>query len=243
MEIGTLSIIVLCIAALGTGISKGGVPGLVTVLTPFTAMVMPARVATGVLLPILILGDIVSVIYWRRKAAWNQLLKMLPWTVVGIAIGYFLMRLIDDETFKPILGCIIIFITVAGILRKKYDAKFRPENKLLAALIGIFAGLFSMLANAAAPLVTMYLLSLNLDKEDFVGTNAWFFLITNLLKLPFSFGLGIITVRHLLLDASMIPLVVGGVAVGIALLKRIPQKTFNIIVQALALVAGAKLLF
>ena len=243
MGISELSIVVMCIAAFGTGAAKSGVPGLVTVLTPLVAMTMSAREATGILLPLLIFGDIISVIYWRRKASWSRLLKMLPWTVIGIAIGFFLLRGIDDATFKPILGGIIILIVVAGIARKKYNAKIRPGNRALAAFVGALAGIFTMLANAAAPLITMYLLSMDIEKEDFVGTNAWFFFAANLIKLPFSLGLGLITTEHLVLDAALIPLVLAGGVAGILLVKRIPQKTFNTVTQALALIAGVRLLF
>lgn len=243
LGIGALAIFALCVAAFGTGLAKSGVPGLVTVLTPFVAMVMPAREATGIILPILILGDILSVLYWRRKAAWRPLLGMLPGSLAGIAIGYFLLRAIDDRAFRPILGGIIIAITLAGIASKKLNFRIKPGNKIFAASAGLLAGLFSMLANAASPIIVMYLTSLELDKEDFVGTNAWFFLATNVAKLPFSFDLGIIGPQYLVLDAALIPLVLAGGLVGIFLVKRISQKTFSAITQALALVAGARLLF
>lgn len=242
MDIGLPAIVALCVAALGAGIAKSGVPGLVTVLTPFVAMAMPARQATGILLPLLILADLLAVAHWRRRAVWTHLLKILPWALAGTAGGFFLLRAIDDVTFKPILGAIIILITIVGILRKRFNATIKPGNKVLAAVVGVLAGLFSMLANAAAPLIAMYLLSLDLDKEDFVGTNAWFFFIVNIAKLPFSLGLGIITPGYLALDAAMIPLVLAGGALGVALVKRIPQRTFSAITQALALIAGARLL-
>jgi hypothetical protein len=40
---------------------------------------------------------------------------------------------------------------------------------------GIAAGFASTVANAAAPIMNMYLLSQGLSKEQFVATGAWFF--------------------------------------------------------------------
>ena len=48
-----------------------------------------------------------------------------------------------------------------------------------------------MTANAAGPVMTLYLSAAGIDKRRFVGTSAWFFLIVNLAKVPFSIGLGL----------------------------------------------------
>jgi hypothetical protein len=235
--------VALAIAAVGAGIAKSGVPGLVTVITPFVAMVIPARMTTGLLLPLNVCGDIISVLYWRRKAAWPQLMRILPWSLVGIVAGYFFMKQVDDITFRPILGGIIVSITVLAILRNKYNLSIKPENKILVACIGFLAGMFTLMANAAAPLITMYLVSQKMTKEEFVGTNAWFFFVVNLARIPFSIRLGIITLEHFKLNLMLFPLVILGAAIGISLLKRIPQKTFLLMTQALALIAGIRLLF
>ena len=242
MELSPAVIAVMCIAAFATGISKSGLPGLVTVVTPIVAMTMPSRMASGILLPILIAADIISVIYWRRKAAWNRLGWIIPGATGGLVIGYFLLRSIDDDTFKPVLGIIIIAVTLLSMAQKRFRLKINHESKGIPLAIGLFAGICNMLANAAAPVLAMYLLALDMDKEDFVGTNAWFFLITNAAKLPLSLALGTVSVSHLGFDALIFPLVLAGGAAGIFFLKKIPQKTFNAFIMALALVAGANLL-
>jgi len=242
MELSPAVIAVMCLAAFTTGISKSGLPGLVTVVTPIIAMTMPSRMASGILLPILIAADIVSVIYWRRKAAWKWLGWIIPGATGGLVIGYFLLRNIDDDTFKPILGVLIILVTLLSMTQKHLRLSIDPENKVIPLAIGLFAGICNMLANAAAPVLAMYLLAIDMDKEDFVGTNAWFFLITNTAKLPFSLALGTVSVSHLGFDALIFPLALAGGAAGIYFLKKIPQNAFNIFIKALALVAGAGLL-
>jgi uncharacterized membrane protein YfcA len=153
------------------------------------------------------------------------------------------MKAVDDTTFRPILGGIIISITLLAIIRNRYNLSIKPENRILVAIIGFLAGMFTLMANAAAPLMTMYLVSLKMTKEEFVGTNAWYFFVVNLARIPFSIRLGIITLEHFKLNLLLFPLVILGAAIGISLLKRIPQKTFLIITQALALIAGIRLLF
>lgn len=243
MDIGVYGIIALAAAGFLTGVAKNGVPGLVTVVTPFVAMVIPARTATGMLLPLLVTGDITAVIFWRKKTVWKQLFRLFPWTLGGIVSGFFVMRAVDDATFRPILGAIIIAMTLLGLLRKRYNLRISPDNKPLVAIVGFLAGMFTLMANAAAPLLAMYFLSLNLDKEELVGTNAWFFFVVNLIRVPFTIGLGVLTLDRFLVDLMLVPLVLAGAYVGSKFLKKIPLKTFAWITEGLALVAGIRLIF
>jgi len=242
VEFGLPVIIAMSVAAFATGIAKNGIPGFVTILMPFMAMVMPARQATGMLLPLLVFGDILSVFYWKRKARWRPLIVILIWSLIGVVIGYFLMRVIDDETFRPLLGGIIVAITILSIIRNRYNIHINQKNIALVATVGILSGTATILANGAAPLMAMYWLSLDMDKEELVGTNAWYFLVVNMVRIPFSVDLGIINSQVLRLDAMLAPLVIAGGIAGIFLLKRIDKKAFTWIMQGLALVAGIRLL-
>jgi len=121
--------------------------------------------------------------------------------------------------------------------------RFDPDSKIIPLGIGIIAGIFNMLANGAAPVLALYLLALKINKEDFIGTNAWFFLVINIAKLPFSIAIGSVQLNHLGFDAMLLPLVAIGGLVGVRMLKKIPQRIFNISIQALALISGTRLLF
>jgi uncharacterized protein len=241
MDIG--GILAVSGAAFITGFSKSGVPGIGILIPVLAAMAMPARVSTGFILPVLIEGDCIAVAYWRRKAAWRSLLRILPWTAVGIAGGYFLMGALSDAVFKPLLGGMILVIVGLDLARRAMKVELRAENRVLAITAGVLAGVFTMLANAAGPIMTVYLLSMNMDKDEFVGTSAWFYFIINLFKLPFSIALGLVTWETLKFNLFLLPLVVVGSFVGVVVMKKLPQKAFNIIAQVLAVVGGVKLLF
>lgn len=238
-----LGIAELCGAALITGFSKSGFPGIGILIPTLAAMAMPARVSTGFILPVLIEGDIVSVAYWRRRVAWPNLVRVLPWTALGVVAGYFLMGAMSDAVFRPLLGSMIIAIVALDLVRRAAKVELRMESHVLAAFIGILAGAFTMIANAAGPVMTVYLLSMGLSKEDFIGTGAWFYLIINVFKLPFSIVLGLVTWSSLGLNLALMPLVLGGSFLGILIMKKVPQKIFNILAQVLAVLGGIKLFF
>ena len=230
-------------AAFLTGFSKAGMPGIGILIPVLAAMAMPARASTGFILPVLIEGDCVAVAYWRRKAAWRSLVRLLPWAALGVICGYFLMGFLSDAIFKPLLGGMILAIVALDLARRAFKMELRPENRVLAAATGILAGVFTMLANAATPVMTVYLLAMDLPKDDFVGTSAWFYFIVNLFKLPFSLALGLVTWASLKIDLMLLPVVIAGSLVGILVMKRLPQKAFNLIAQVLAVVGGVKLFF
>lgn len=237
------SVVEICAAALVTGFSKTGLPGVGILIPTLAAMAMPARASTGFILPVLIEGDCVAVGYWRRKAEWRSLARVLPWTALGIVAGYFLMGALSDAIFKPLLGGMILVIVALDLARKAAKMELRAESHVLAAAIGIIAGAFTMIANAAAPVMTIYLLSMKLPKEEFVGTGAWFYFIVNLFKLPFSIALGLVTWSTLAINLELLPLVLVGSLVGVLVMKRLPQKVFNVIAEVLAFAGGIKLFF
>ena len=100
-----------------------------------------------------------------------------------------------------------------------------------------------MMANAAGPIMIIYLLAMRLPKIEFVGTGAWFFFVVNWLKVPFSANLDLMTAASVKLDLMMLPFIAAGAVIGIFFLKRIPQKAFIAVVQVLAAAAAVKLLF
>jgi hypothetical protein len=239
----TSAIAAVCGAALLTGFSKSGVPGVGILIPTLAAMAMPARASTGFILPVLIEGDCVAVGYWRRKAEWRRLARILPWTALGIVVGFLLMGVLSDAIFKPLLGAMILAIVGLDLIRRAAKVELRAESIYLAAAIGILAGVFTMLANAAGPVMTIYLLSMKLSKEEFVGTGAWFYFIINLFKLPFSVALGLVTWASLLVNLELLPLVLVGSFIGILAMKRMPQNVFNVAAIVLAVVGGIRLFF
>lgn len=206
-------------------------------------MIFPAKASVGLLLPILIFADLFAVGYYRHHGKWQHLVKLLPWAVVGIGIGYLILSKIDSRTLKPLIG-IIVLAMLAIRLRSilKNDPEHLPDHWSFPALIGLLAGATTMMANAAGPVMVLYLLSMHLPKQKFIGTAAWFFFIVNWVKVPLMADLDMITIETLKMDAAVAPAVVVGAVAGIWLLKKIPQKQFNIIALILAAAAATKLL-
>ncbi len=106
----------------------------------------------------------------------------------------------------------------------------------------MLGGFTTMVANAGGPVMSMYLLSAGFRKLGFLGTSAFFFLIVNVSKVPFSVGLGLIDGNSLLLDAALAAFVVPGAFIGKWAVNRINQRLFEQLVIAATVVGGAQLL-
>ena len=245
MDLDLFGWVVVAVCAVMVGTTKTGMPGLGILIVPLMALVLPTRQSTGILLGILILADLFAITYHRRNARWGHVLRLLPAAFAGIVAGYFGLKFVNDQQLKPIIGGIVLVMLGVnyGRARAKGEDAPVPTQWWFAVVLGFMAGVTTMMANAAGPVMIIYLLAMRLPKVEFVGTGAWFFFVVNWLKVPFSANLELMTAETVKLNLMMLPFIAIGAVVGIFLLKRIPQKAFNVIVQILAAAAAIKLLF
>lgn len=227
-------------AALCVGLSKSGFGGVGMFTVLLMAKVVPAYESTGIVLPLLICGDVFAVSAFRKHAKWGHIWKTLPPAIAGIFVGYWLMPRIPRDKFGPVIGWIVLVMVALQYFRQFRPSTFEkiPHTRWFAWTMGAWSGVTTMMANAAGPVMALYLLAVNLPKYELVGTGAWFFLIINITKLPFSSHLGLINEHTLVLNLLLVPLVLAGIFLGRALIGRVPQKLFEqILLLSAALVS------
>ncbi|MEV6118347.1 sulfite exporter TauE/SafE family protein [Streptomyces sp. NPDC052109] len=242
----------LAFAALLVGFSKTAVSGANTVSLAIFAAVLPARASTGVLLPVLIAGDVLAVLTYRRHAHWPTLWRLFPAVAAGVVVGTLFLMWADDGIVRTSIGAILLLMAGVTLWRRRRretgDATGRPDGvtsragRMKARAYGVLGGFTTMVANAGGPVMSLYLLSAGFRKLGFLGTSAFFFLIVNVSKVPFSAGLGLIGGRSLLLDAALAVFVVPGALFGKWAVHRINQRLFEQLVIAATVVGGVQLL-
>jgi uncharacterized membrane protein YfcA len=237
-ELSSSQWLLALLAALCAGVAKSGFSGVGMLTVLFMARVVPAYESTGIVLPLLICGDIFAVSAYRKHAKWSHILRILPPAFAGICTGYFFMQLIPRQIFGPVIGGIVLMMVALQYVRQFRPATFEkmPHSREFAWVMGAWSGVTTMMANAAGPVMSLYLLAVNLSKYELVGTGAWFFLIINIVKLPFSQHLGLVNKTSLTLNLALVPLVFAGILLGRILIRHVPQKIFE---QILLLSAGA----
>ena len=226
------------------GISKTGIGGLGMLSVVIFAQIMPAKQATGLVLPLLCFGDIVAVIYYRQHAKWRHVWRLLPWTAVGVVAGYFTLDHVTDREAQRMIGAIVLTLLALHVLRRRGASGHETEHGAwFAPAIGVLAGFTTLVANAAGPLMAIYLLAMRLPKMDYVGTGAVFFLLLNLFKVPFMVHLDLINAASFKLNLMLAAPVLLGTFLGRKILARIDQKVFETAVLLLGAAAGLRLLF
>ena len=231
-------------AALGVGFSKSGLAGISLFHVVVFAFLFGARESTGVVLPLLVAGDICAVIALHQHVRWDYVRRMLPPACLGVALAAFFMRGMSDAMFKPLIGWIVLALAVMHAVRMRWPDWLGavPHSRPAAWVIGLLAGAATMLANAAGSIVALYCVAVGLPKFEVVGTLAWFFFIINVFKLPFSAGMGLIRWDTLLFNAVLVPAVIVGVFGGRWIVHQLPQRTFDYMMLVFAAVAALRLI-
>jgi uncharacterized protein len=230
----------LLVAAFCVGFAKTAIGGVASISVALFAAVLPARESTGVLLPLLLVGDLLAVGAYRRHADWATLFRLFPSVAVGVLVGAAFVAQVDDTVMRRTIGAVLLMLVAVHLWqRRRRDAaaiddpnapsdESSPRGRHGAALFfGSLAGFTTMVANSGGAVMSLYLLSSGLSVLGFLGTGAWFFFIVNIFKVPFSVGLNLITPNALVLDAMLVPAVLLGAVVGRFTIKRIDRSKFE----------------
>jgi uncharacterized protein len=237
-------------AALGAfmvGVSKTGIAGLsILSIALFNHVFPSSKQASGLVLPLLIFGDFVAVFSYRKHTQWHYLWRLFPWTAIGVVLGYFTLGRISDHTARVLVGWIIVSLAALSYWRRYVSAP-NAERAVafhwsIGAAIGMTAGFITLVANAAGPLMALYLVAMRLPKMEYVGTAAVFFMLLNLFKVPFMVDLGLITTQSFGLNLALAPAVLLGALAGRWLLVRVNQNLFEQLVLLLSAIGGILLI-
>jgi hypothetical protein len=162
---------------------------------------------------------------------------------VGMLVGGLFLGQLNNESMRNFLGgFVLLLLVLEGIARHLNLGKFK-RLRTFAVLIGIMAGFGTTVGNSAGPIMGIYLIMMGLDKKQFMGTGAWFFLIVNTSKLPIFIYHEMIGLDTLEFFACMLPFIVLGTFLGRKLLTVLSQKIFNYLVLLFAALSSLWLLF
>jgi len=241
-------------AALLVGISKTGVPGVGILVVPMLAATFGGRPSIGVMLPMLIMGDVFAVLWYNRHVQWDKLIGLLPWVVVGLGIGTVVLQQTGKmggakDLIGVMMGILVLIMLALTLLQRFLGERLTPKSGVGMAGTGVSAGFATTVSNAAGPIMNIYLTAHRLPKEQFMGTIAWYFFIINLSKLPIYFALTlmnpknpIVTGPSMIFNLEVFPVIVVGVFIGKWILPRMSQKTFDGAVLVLAALGALKLI-
>jgi uncharacterized protein len=234
MNLDLASCLLAGCASLLVGFSKTGVPGVSILVVVIMAEVLGAKSSVGAILPMLLLGDCFAVAFFRRHAQWDRLWRLFPYVVAGGIPGQIILCSYDNALIRPLLGFLVLGLLTVEVARQWFGWEKMPHQWWFTAIMGFLAGFATTVGNAAGPIMSIYLVSMGLPKDKFMGTTAWFYMLVNLAKLPAVCWWGLISVDSLRLDAVAVPLIVLGAVAGLRVLAVIRQQIFDALALILA---------
>ncbi|MCW5514775.1 sulfite exporter TauE/SafE family protein [Muriicola sp. Z0-33] len=241
-EITLMAWLIALTAAFVIGVSKAGIKGIAIINVTLMALAFGAKESTGLVVPLLVAGDIFAVVYYNRHTRWSYIFRFLPWMLLGILIGVLIGNDLPDTTFKITMAIIILGSVIMMYWWDRRKSKVVPTHWLFAGFIGTIAGITTMIGNLAGAFSNIYFLAMRIPKNEFIGTAAWLFLIINVFKLPFHIWVwGTITPETLLINLKLLPGVLIGIVVGIKLVKIIREAFYRKLILILT-AAGAVLI-
>jgi uncharacterized membrane protein YfcA len=237
------SLILIALSAFIIGLSKAGLKGIDMLNVTIMTIVFGGKASTGIVLPLLCVADVLAVIYYHRHAQWSHVIKLMPWMVIGILVGVFVGKDLNEAIFRKVMATIIVLTVVIMLVIEFRKAMVMPNNKLFVSGMGLVSGFTTMLGNLAGAFSNIYFLAMRLPKNDFIGTGAWIFLLINWFKVPFQiFYWNNITTTSLLTDLALVPFLVLGFWCGLKLVAQIKDDLYRKVVIVLTLI-GAIFIF
>lgn len=244
-------------SALLIGLAKTSFGGLGSLAVAMLALAMPTKESTAAALLMLLTGDVVAVLRYRKAADWKLLRGLIPAVIPGLLLGAWFLSAVDDVLLKRSIGWLLLAFVLLQLGSKvfenrhpaaeRFDSTDHPPqaqkpHPALSIVAGVTAGFTTMAANAAGPVMAIYLQLAKTDKLRFLGTGAWYFFIINLAKTPLTASLGLFTPRVLTTAGVLVPVVLIGTLIGMKIIGKVPQRTFDIITLLTSVVASAALI-
>ncbi|MFL5747786.1 MAG: sulfite exporter TauE/SafE family protein [Niastella sp.] len=239
----TTSLLLIALSAFIIGLSKAGLKGIDMLNVTIMTIVFGGKASTGIVLPLLCVADVMAVKYYHRHAQWSHVIKLMPWMVIGILVGVFVGKDLNEAIFRKVMATIIVLTVIIMLVIEFRKTMVMPNNKLFVSGMGLVSGFTTMLGNLAGAFSNIYFLAMRLPKNDFIGTGAWIFLIINWFKLPFQILYwNNITPTSLLTDLALVPFLILGFWCGLKLVARIKDDLYRQVVIVLTLI-GAIFIF
>ena len=243
-EISSLNFFIAAFCALLLGISKVGIKGIASLIVTGLALVYGAKESTGILMPLLLVGDVFAIIYYKRHLQKKHLFKLLPWMIIGVLIGVAGGTYISERVFKYGMASIILFSVALMYYWENKKDKTVPTLWTFSSSMGLLAGFTTMIGNLAGAFSNIYFLALRLPKNNFIGTAAWLFFLVNAFKVPFHiWSWETINKSSVIISLKLVPFVIIGLIMGVFLVQKIENEHYRKLILLFTAIGGIAILF
>ncbi len=211
----------------GFGFSLIAVPLLVTAVPPH--IIIPSMLLLSMLINGLIL------IESRECLDIKSIVPIIGSGVIGLPVGTVMLRYMNPSSLRILIGILVCGLSTMMILGLRYRT---AHKTLAAALAGFVSGALNSSITMSGPPVILFWQNESIAKETFRRTLSLYFLILNLVTIPFYMHAGLLTRHVMFFCLSQAFVVLAGVLVGISISRRIDVIRFNRLTLVLIWIGG-----
>jgi uncharacterized membrane protein YfcA len=172
------------------------------------------------------------------RVAWGEQLVLLPFTLVGVTAGLFVLRGVSAAVLGRALGAFVIVYAVYQLL----PLPLLPGGRIAAIWCGILGGLVGTVFGTGGPFYAIYFNVRGLDKSAFRATFATNFLIDGGLRLAAYAVAGLLGWATLACVVASLPLVAAGLYAGSRVYLGLSPRAFVRLLSVILVGAGTALL-
>jgi uncharacterized membrane protein YfcA len=229
-------VVVIIIAYTVKGLSGFG-SGLIAI--PLLAFFFPLKLIVPVFALLSYTGTIYQSYSLRREAQWQDILPLIPFSFLGIAIAVWLLVNIPSEVLTLALGLFVMLYAIYSLLPQQD----KTGSRYWAIPAGIFGGMVGALFSTGGPFYVVYLKLRQLAKGPFRATIATIFLIDGGARIAGYAMSGLYTTQVLTLVVILWPVLFLGLWIGHHLHIKINQQQFNLGINVLLVISGGMLVY
>lgn len=176
----------------------------------------------------------------RGHVAWHVLLKeLLPWMMVGCAIGVAASSFITGPLLEGLFGVLVVLLAASELYRL-YKNRPRPPAPRTQPFFVFLGGLVQGIYASGGPLVVYTLAKTSLDRFAMRSTLAVMWLVMNMALFVVFLINGRLNLGVLAEVLWLVPIVVIATVIGELLSARVNERVFRFVLFSLLLVSGGE---
>ncbi|RIV24130.1 sulfite exporter TauE/SafE family protein [Alicyclobacillaceae bacterium I2511] len=218
--------------------SLGFGSGLISV--SLLLFILPITMAVPIVYVVDTLGSLALGTYDFKQIKWQELPWLWPATIIGLAAGAWILRVLPAQHVTALLGLFILaYVAYAWMVN---PASLPRAHRSWGAPLGVLGGAMGSLYGGGGPAIVAYLQMRHLDKRGFRATFQLIAVTDGLVRGFFYAGLGLLNGPTLSSGLWLIPAMASGLWIGNRIHFRLDVRRFQYAILAVLALTALKLL-
>lgn len=207
---------------------------------PLLVMLLPASRVVPLLAGLSLVVNAAVLYQTRSHLRPRRILPLILAGLAGVPLGVRLLAVASESTLRVGLGGATVVLSSALL----FGVRFRVKREALAMVpVGLLSGVMNGAATLSGPPVVIFQIAQRAGKDLFRATLAGYFLALTVLTIPVLWLNGLVDGELALAALYLLPGVLVGLALGLALSRKLDSDRFRKTALVLVMLLGLMAIF